>query len=360
MKTKILRTILIAVMMITCISDTYSQLYFDNINRLFVGPRTKTIYNNDPTLFITTFFGIEHYENGLNVFRGWDNIYYGDYKLFIDETGKIGMGRKPTTYALEVNGAVWTPSGLLIASDASLKKNITDINDSSSDYLNKLLNLKGRSYEKRIYDAERNSGEVERMVNAGKIPIEEASAALDAMNRSNPTIYKKEFGFIAQEVEEFFPELVEKNAEGLLSVNYIGFIPLLLESIKEQQTRIEELSLEIEKIKSNSSSDELFRSSNDITGTKGISNPLLSQCKLHQNAPNPFKEKTEIRYYIPEEVEIAEIYIFNLQGSLLKKISAPHSGLVEIKGSNFQAGMYIYTLVADGQAVDTKRMILTK
>ena len=59
-------------------------------------------------------------------------------------------------------------------------------------------------------------------------------------------------------------------------------------------------------------------------------------------------------------MQSAEIFIFNLQGNLLKKIPASHSGLVEIKGNNLNAGMYIYTLIADGQPVDTKRMILTK
>jgi hypothetical protein len=31
-----------------------------------------------------------------------------------------------------------------------------------------------------------------------------------------------------------------------------------------------------------------------------------------------------------------------------------------IQGSEFQAGMYLYSLIADGKEVDTKRMILTK
>jgi hypothetical protein len=32
----------------------------------------------------------------------------------------------------------------------------------------------------------------------------------------------------------------------------------------------------------------------------------------------------------------------------------------EISGSEFPAGIYLYALIADGQEVDTKRMILTK
>ena len=33
---------------------------------------------------------------------------------------------------------------------------------------------------------------------------------------------------------------------------------------------------------------------------------------------------------------------------------------VTINGNTLSAGMYLYALVADGQVIDTKRMILTK
>jgi len=49
-----------------------------------------------------------------------------------------------------------------------------------------------------------------------------------------------------------------------------------------------------------------------------------------------------------------------MRGSVIKKILATRSGMVEIKGSDLQAGMYLYSLIVDGREVDTKRMILTK
>ena len=42
-------------------------------------------------------------------------------------------------------------------------------------------------------------------------------------------------------MQKLFPELVKENKEGLLSVNYSGLIPVLIESIKEQQEQINEL-----------------------------------------------------------------------------------------------------------------------
>ena len=49
-----------------------------------------------------------------------------------------------------------------------------------------------------------------------------------------------------------------------------------------------------------------------------------------------------------------------MQGSLIQRIPADRSGSVEIKAAGLNAGMYLYSLIADGQEVDTKRMILTK
>ena len=47
-------------------------------------------------------------------------------------------------------------------------------------------------------------------------------------------------GLIAQEVEEFFPEIVSQQ-QGVKSVNYIALIPILINAIKEQQTQLNKL-----------------------------------------------------------------------------------------------------------------------
>ncbi|HBI81495.1 MAG TPA: hypothetical protein DDY04_06050 [Bacteroidales bacterium] len=83
---------------------------------------------------------------------------------------------------------------------------------------------------------------------------------------------------------------------------------------------------------------------------------------LEQNTPNPFTQKTEIRFFIPEAFSHAMIYIYNMRGMQIKSISIPEKGYgtITINGSDLQAGMYLYTLIVDGKEVDTKRMILTQ
>ena len=60
---------------------------------------------------------------------------------------------------------------------------------------------------------------------------------------------KKHFGFIAQELESLYPELVSNNELGFKTVNYIEIIPILLSQMKNMQEEIDKLKDEIKKIK---------------------------------------------------------------------------------------------------------------
>jgi hypothetical protein len=96
-------------------------------------------------------------------------------------------------------------------SDARYKKNITALSGS----LDKIKQLRGVSYN--WIDEQKGTTE--------------------------------QIGFIAQEVEKVFPQLVHSNKEGYKSVAYSHMIPALLEAIKEQQQQIDELRSAIEELK---------------------------------------------------------------------------------------------------------------
>jgi hypothetical protein len=90
-------------------------------------------------------------------------------------------------------------------------------------------------------------------------------------------------------------------------------------------------------------------------------NREASRAVLYQNAPNPFTERTEIKFELPVNSKNVFIYVFNMQGSLVKQISISNmQRSIIINGSELTAGMYLYSLIVDGKEVDTKRMILTK
>ena len=163
------------------------------------------------------------------------------------------------------------------------------------------------------------------------------------------------YGLIAQEVRTILPDLVSEDGAGYLSVNYTELIPFLLQAINTQQKQIEALSEEINMLSNNSAVQKV--------SAKGRSNNLdIEQALLYQNNPNPFTIDTEIEYFLPQNTQVANLYVYNMNGLQRAEypISSLGSGSVVINAGNLDAGMYLYSLIADGQIVDTKRMILTK
>ena len=70
----------------------------------------------------------------------------------------------------------------------------------------------------------------------------------------------KQIGFIAQEIEKIFPEVVFTDKDGYKSVDYSRLTPVLVEAIKEQQTKIDALEktvAELVKITSSQANENL-------------------------------------------------------------------------------------------------------
>ena len=245
-KEKLLRVFMVVVLFTFADLSSLKAQFYQN-SHLFIGLKPSDWANigSAPSLFIGPEWGLEYYEMGLNVRRPSSTYGGGNYKIFLADSSRVGIRRKPITYTLEVDGSVWTSNEFLLASDKRLKRNISNLSDIRYGYLNKILLLEGYSYDKQISSSEGSTNEVAKMFKQGKIKPENITAALESMNSNNPA-FIKEFGFIAQEVKELFPELVEEGSDGILSINYIGLIPVLVEGIKDLQNKIIELKGKIE------------------------------------------------------------------------------------------------------------------
>ena len=171
-------------------------------------------------------------------------------------------------------------------------------------------------------------------------------------------------GFIAQDLKKVFPELVEQDSTGYFYVDYVGLIPVIIEALKEQQTIIDAQSSKIKelekKVEGSDKKDNKLKSATVKTSIEETD--VATNAFFFQNNPNPFNYSTEIKYFIPDGSGKAALYIFNLQGNLIKSVSISNSGQgsVIINASELQPGMYVYSLLINGQEVDTKRMILTE
>lgn len=164
------------------------------------------------------------------------------------------------------------------------------------------------------------------------------------------------YGLIAQEVKQVYPNLVYEDEAGFLSINYIELIPLLIKNAQELSSKVQILESEIDELR-------IQQGTSEVSARRLASNspsPILA--KLYQNTPNPFNQSTEIRYDLPLETSQAFIYIYDMSGLQIAAYNITKLGIgsITIHAGNLQAGMYLYSLIADGQIIDTKQMILTK
>ena len=175
-------------------------------------------------------WGLEVWGENFNIWKPWPSPNNGEinYYMFFTPSGAIGIGQVPThtEICLDVNGKVYS-SGVELTSDERLK---TDIKNLSGKF-EKIYQLNGKSYKKHSKEEEVVLQDI----------LDENGNVIKKYERSKrkTVTNKDEFGFLAQELKEVYPELVSQDTLGYYYVNYIGLIPVLVEALKEQKAEIE-------------------------------------------------------------------------------------------------------------------------
>lgn len=183
--------------------------------------------------------------------------------------------------------------------------------------------------------------------------------------KTSPVIYT---GFSGQDVEAVAKKLnfqfngvdTPKNAKDLYGLRYDEFVVPLVKSVQELSAQNDELKKEVEDLKSTIA---LIQSQiNSNISEQATAANLITSARLEQNVPNPFKQQTTIKYYIPKEVNTAFIKIMNANGEAIKavQIAAKGYGQFTFQNASLAAGNYTYSLFIDGKLIDTKQMLLTK
>lgn len=281
-----------------------------------------------------------------NTFRTYANNDYS--KCYI-----VARGSSEKFYVTG-NGQTWS-TGYHTISDKRFKKDISDITN-----VERLYNLQAKTY--RYKDDFDDSTSVQFSNNNSD------SAKIEKLN-------SKQFGFIAQDVKELFPEMIFEDENGYLAINYTEFIPLIIEAAKQQKNQIETLQkivysqeqelLQLKRTVDNCCENEnksKLKSSLIADETTSIDETISENAKLFDNVPNPFSLNTVIKFEIPENSTSAKLIIHDMQGVELKSFDITQKGFssISINGSELKAGMYLYTLLIDKKIIDTKRMLLTK
>lgn len=193
----------------------------------------------------------------------------------------------------------------------------------------------------------------------------EVSSTKSASIRNNSRTH---FGFLAQEVKKVYPELVRTDSAGYMYVDYMSMIPLIVNALNEIQARVDsqeivitQLQQELVALKNGDAetASPLHKSQRNTASAEPESAIVPT---LYQNNPNPFSATTSIRFALTYETVQADLYIYDMQGTQIRRIEIAERGesQVTLQGSELSAGMYIYSLIADGKEIDSKRMILTK
>lgn len=335
--------------------------------QLEVKPNGQTLAGN-PSMSETSSTPVRYdSEAALNVF-GLDEahggyISFGDaFKVTVgewhDNSDQLGLrGSKGILYSADLPNAIASKivfnytsasdafrfncpvsaTNILTSSDARLKTDVASLDDSWKD----LSGLNSVSYRILI--------PVDSVASGDGVASKDSKANSGTDGGIDHGI---SYGFIAQEVQKIYPDLVHADENGILAIDYTGFIPLLVDAVKNLSAKVAE-------------QEETIATLTDPAGPSrkaaSVGGVEAEKIALMQNRPNPFNVATTIECTLPESVGNAFLCVYDLQGKQVSHIDLTERGRVStvIDGSTLQPGMYIYALIADGTEIDSKRMILT-
>ncbi len=261
-------------------------------------------------------------------------------RMSVLNNGNVGIGTtNPGSYKLYVSGSAFA-TGSWVSSDKRYKKNIKVI-DSALDKINAIDGVTYGFKQKTINNID-----------------------FKQLKQSN------HLGFIAQDLEKVFPELVKKDEAGYYAVNYDGLIPVLVEAIKEQEGTIDEQAEEILEqkeqitdLQSRMEKLEVLLNGTDTpqSNTSRINNDInTAGVMLRQNAPNPFSGVTTIQYELPEKLGVAALMVYDLNGRAIATYSILGKGAIEFDANGLPDGTYGYSILVNGKNIATQKMIIQR
>ncbi len=100
-----------------------------------------------------------------------------------------------------------------------------------------------------------------------------------------------------------------------------------------------------------------------LVGIQTLNNGVPREYKLFQNFPNPFNPVTTIKFSIPKK-SFVQLKVYDVLGRVREALvdkelnSAEYE--VTLDATNYSSGVYFYKLIANGNVMDTKKLILLK
>ncbi len=319
-----------------------------------IGVPSSSIPGLRPTWKLTS-KGLETYIGNVLFHTSKGHLLVSDVQDEIVSVGSNGLGVTSV-----VNTTALTGSNLCVGSSSSyaFRAYVDEVISTSSQKV-----ISDRRYKENIKDLEDASSKVMQLRPVSfDLKVREGYVG-DTMG------LKGKVGFIAQEVQEIFPNLVGYLPESDQYVlDYTSFIPYLTQTIQLQAQQLEEQGDRISELET--LVQFLLESRDDENPVRAPRNPSSKEDdgqrqlegQLYQNVPNPFSEVTTIKYVLPGNIQSAKIILHASSGKMVDSYELPLQagfGQLSIEGGRLSPGMYTYSLVIDNQNVVTKRMVVT-
>ena len=317
-------------------------------------------------------------------------------KIVFAAGGNVGIGTTAPSEKLEVNGNIKIPAGnSYFGSDKRLKTDIDTIQHS----LNIVKQLHGVYYkwDTTVMKANGFNFNTSRQIGFIAQSVQSILPEIVVADADSLGLLSLDYSRFAPVLVEAVKELAKKDSTKDVQIKTLqasDSVNTTLQNTQQQSIDSLKQGLLAEKIKTNNQDSIITSLQNqmnqlaslindccnnngnghgnnlmqsDTNNYKSLSSTTLTDVKLsnknivvlNQNVPNPFAEQTTISYYLPENVQRAQILFFEQSGKIIKTVDLKEKGkgTLNVFANDLSKGIYMYSLMIDGQTVETKKMV---
>lgn len=292
-----------------------------------------------------------------------DDSAFGQTTLRPVGSGYGSIGTSSNYWSDLYSNRIYAREHPYITSDERSKTNIERISD--ENILSQLDLLKPVRYNLK-QEGNKDLSQADSKMSANMLDSDFAQVKAIHDRREAEYCSRKQYGFVAQELAQVFPDIVSLDEEtGMYSVQYTALIPVLVEAVQQLKSENEALRKKVDLV-DGFISGRLRGAEWDnktFVGEREGSKSSIVAPHLFSNKPNPFSSKTIVDYWVPSGVESAYVAVTDLSGRLLKSYPCTDfdcRASVEISSEGLADGIYLYSLVVDNEEISTFKMVVKR
>ncbi len=140
---------------------------------------------------------------------------------------------------VKVTGQLWLSTGQVTSSDERIKRNISSLDSTDGIY----------SLQPKKYNYKSLSEQMQAILPGGGQQISDTSKNQTFKNPDSSYTKKTHFGFMAQDLQKVYPELVYQSTDGTLGIDYQGLIPVIIGELKKMKQSLDDKDSQINDLK---------------------------------------------------------------------------------------------------------------